>query len=51
MFISFILCKVREAWEAISESGRPDLELMVGGTTLLTPDNMFDLLMGQYSYL
>ncbi|XP_058007351.1 sec1 family domain-containing protein MIP3 isoform X2 [Hevea brasiliensis] len=43
--------EVREAWEAISESGRPDLELIVGGTTLLTPDNMFDLLMGKYSCL
>eukprot|EP00257_Ricinus_communis_P018030 XP_015576615.1 sec1 family domain-containing protein MIP3 [Ricinus communis] len=43
--------EVREAWEAISESGRPDIELIIGGTTLLTPDDMLDLLMGQSSYL
>ncbi|XP_050210425.1 sec1 family domain-containing protein MIP3 [Mercurialis annua] len=43
--------EVREAWEAVSESGRPDIELIVGGTTLLTPDDMLDLLMGNSSYL
>ncbi|KAL6007542.1 hypothetical protein ACLOJK_033040 [Asimina triloba] len=38
--------EVREAWEAVSESGRPAVELIIGGTTLLTPDDMFDLLLG-----
>ncbi|KAJ0112903.1 hypothetical protein Patl1_02453 [Pistacia atlantica] len=38
--------EVREALEALSESGRPDMELIIGGTTLLTPDDMFDLLLG-----
>ncbi|XP_058087283.1 sec1 family domain-containing protein MIP3 isoform X2 [Magnolia sinica] len=42
--------EVREAWEAASESGRPDVELILGGTTLLTPDDMFDLLLGSSSY-
>ncbi|WCJ18036.1 hypothetical protein M5689_000417 [Euphorbia peplus] len=43
--------EVREAREAIAESGRPDIELLVGGTTLLTPENMLDLLMGDASFL
>uniref|UniRef100_A0A1D1YGI0 Sec1 family domain-containing protein 2 n=2 Tax=Anthurium amnicola TaxID=1678845 RepID=A0A1D1YGI0_9ARAE len=43
--------EVREAQEAISESGRPDVQLMIGGTTLLTPDNMFELLLGSSSYI
>ncbi|XP_037494069.1 sec1 family domain-containing protein MIP3 [Jatropha curcas] len=43
--------EVREAREAIAESGRPDVELIIGGTTFLTPDNMFDLLMGHCSHL
>ncbi|KAF7833909.1 Sec1 family domain-containing protein MIP3 [Senna tora] len=43
--------EVREAQEALSESGRPDIELLVGGTTLLTPDNMLDLLLGDCSYI
>ncbi|XP_031273797.1 sec1 family domain-containing protein MIP3-like [Pistacia vera] len=38
--------EVREALEALSESGRPDMQLIIGGTTLLTPDDMFDLLLG-----
>ncbi|GAB2233913.1 hypothetical protein Droror1_Dr00003143 [Drosera rotundifolia] len=42
--------EVREALEALSECGRPDIELIVGGTTLLTPDNMLDLLVGSASY-
>ncbi|GKV25010.1 hypothetical protein SLEP1_g34523 [Rubroshorea leprosula] len=42
--------EVREVQEALSESGRPDIELILGGTTLLTPDDMLDLLLGQYSY-
>ena len=43
--------KVREAQEALSESGRPDIELIIGGTTLLTPDDMLDLLLGNSSYI
>ncbi|KAL9244445.1 hypothetical protein vseg_018220 [Gypsophila vaccaria] len=42
--------EVREAFEALSESGRPDIELIVGGTTLLNPDNMLELLLGKSSY-
>ncbi|MED6221578.1 Sec1 domain-containing protein mip3 [Stylosanthes scabra] len=42
--------EVREAQEALAESGRPDIELLVGGTTLLTPDNMLDLLLGDSSF-
>ncbi|KAF0923176.1 hypothetical protein E2562_003387, partial [Oryza meyeriana var. granulata] len=30
---------VREIMKAISESNRPDVELVLGGTTLLTPDD------------
>lgn len=48
---SYCIRKVREAQEAISESGRPDIELILGGTTLLTPNDMFDLLLGDPSYL
>ncbi|KAJ7981586.1 Sec1 family domain-containing protein MIP3 [Quillaja saponaria] len=43
--------EVREAQEALAESGRPDIELVLGGTTLLTPDNMLDLLLGDSSYM
>ncbi|XP_007048715.2 PREDICTED: sec1 family domain-containing protein MIP3 isoform X1 [Theobroma cacao] len=43
--------EAREAQEALSESGRPDIELILGGTTLLTPDDMLDLLLGQSSYI
>ncbi|XP_044503184.1 sec1 family domain-containing protein MIP3 isoform X2 [Mangifera indica] len=43
--------EVREAMEALSESGRPDLELIIGGTTLLTPDDMFDLLLGESAHI
>lgn len=43
--------EVHEALEALSESGRPDLELILGGTTLLTPADMFDLLLGDSSYI
>ncbi|KAI6673128.1 hypothetical protein NL676_001034 [Syzygium grande] len=42
--------EVREVQEAVSESGRPDVQLILGGTTLLTPDDMVDLLLGQSSY-
>lgn len=42
--------EVREVQEAASESGRPDLQLILGGTTLLTPDDMVDLLLGPSSY-
>lgn len=43
--------KVREAQEALSESGKPDIELILGGTTLLTPADMYDLLLGDSSYV
>ena len=43
--------KVREAQEALSDSGRPDVELIIGGTTLLTPNDMLDLLLGSSSYI
>ncbi|CAA6661903.1 unnamed protein product [Spirodela intermedia] len=43
--------EIRELQEAISESGRLDVELMIGGTTLLTPDDMFDLILGSSSYI
>ncbi|XP_042452414.1 sec1 family domain-containing protein MIP3-like [Zingiber officinale] len=42
--------EVREAMEAIAEYGRSGIELIVGGTTLLTPNDMFDLLLGSSSY-
>jgi hypothetical protein len=44
------LCKVREVMNAISVSNRPDVELILGGTTLLTPDDMFDLMLGPSSF-
>lgn len=47
---SFLFPKVREALEALSEIGRPDIELIMGGTTFLTPDDMLDLLMSKSSY-
>ncbi|KAJ4846108.1 hypothetical protein Tsubulata_015360 [Turnera subulata] len=43
--------EICEAQEALSESGKPDIELILGGTTLLTADDMFDLLLGNSSYL
>ncbi|XP_062197233.1 sec1 family domain-containing protein MIP3-like [Phragmites australis] len=42
--------EVREVMTAISESNRPDVELILGGTTLLTPDDMFELLLGSSSF-
>lgn len=42
--------EVVEAQEALSQSGREDTELILGGTTLLTPDDMLDLLLGSSSY-
>lgn len=44
-------CKVREVQEALTESSRPDIELILGGTTFLTPDNMCELLLGDYGYV
>lgn len=41
---------MRQATKALADSGRPDIELLVGGTTLLTPDDMLDLLLGDSSY-
>ncbi|GAA0140965.1 membrane trafficking regulatory protein [Lithospermum erythrorhizon] len=43
--------EVQELQEALAESSRPDVELIIGGTTLLTPNDMFDLLLGDYSYV
>ncbi|KFK37119.1 hypothetical protein AALP_AA4G215300 [Arabis alpina] len=42
--------EVLEAQEAVSESSKPDIGLLIGGTTLLTPDDMFELLLGQFSH-
>ncbi|PPS19862.1 hypothetical protein GOBAR_AA00736 [Gossypium barbadense] len=50
-FGRFGLGQVQEAQEALSESGRPDIELVLGGTTFLTPDDMLDLLLGESSYI
>ncbi|GAV61036.1 Sec1 domain-containing protein [Cephalotus follicularis] len=43
--------EVREVQEALSESGRPDIELILGGTTFLTPEDMLDLLVGDSSFM
>ncbi|KZV28276.1 hypothetical protein F511_28254 [Dorcoceras hygrometricum] len=43
--------EVREVQEALTESSRPDIELVLGGTTFLTPNNMCELLLGDYSYI
>lgn len=43
--------EVREVQEALTESSRPDIELVLGGTTFLTPNNMCELLLGDYSYM
>lgn len=45
------ILEVQEAMEAVSESRKPDTELILGGTTLLTPDDMFELLLGSFSYI
>ncbi|CAN6469071.1 unnamed protein product [Victoria cruziana] len=42
--------EVREAREALYENGNTRAELLVGGTTLLSPDDMFDLLFGSCSF-
>ncbi|XP_071736208.1 sec1 family domain-containing protein MIP3-like isoform X2 [Rutidosis leptorrhynchoides] len=43
--------EVLEVEEALSESGRLDIQVVLGGTTFLTPGNMFDLLLGDSSYM
>nr|XP_043610440.1 sec1 family domain-containing protein MIP3 [Erigeron canadensis] len=43
--------EVVEVQEALSESGRPDIEVVLGGTTFLTPADMLDLLLGDSSYV
>ncbi|KAG6419450.1 hypothetical protein SASPL_121672 [Salvia splendens] len=43
--------EVREVQEAIARSSRPDVEVLLGGTTLLTPDDMRELLFGDYSHI
>ncbi|KAJ0973285.1 hypothetical protein J5N97_021244 [Dioscorea zingiberensis] len=42
--------EIADVMEAVSESSRPDVEFIIGGTTLLTPDNMTELLLGSSSY-
>ncbi|XP_051125610.1 sec1 family domain-containing protein MIP3 isoform X2 [Andrographis paniculata] len=42
--------EVREAHEALTGSNRSDIELILGGTTFLTPDDMRELLLGDYSH-
>jgi hypothetical protein len=44
-FPSSFFPKVREVMEAVTDNGRMDTELIIGGTTLLTPDDMFDLML------
>lgn len=43
--------EVLEVQEALLESGRLDIEVVLGGTTFLTPANMLDLLLGDSSYI
>ncbi|KAK4438848.1 Sec1 family domain-containing protein MIP3 [Sesamum alatum] len=43
--------EVREMQEALSGSSRPDVEVILGGTTFLTPDNMRELLLGDYCHI
>lgn len=42
--------EVLEAHEALSDSGRPNLELILGGTTFLTPEDMLEMLLGRSSF-
>lgn len=43
--------EVREVQEAIARSSRPDVEVILCGTTFLTPDDMSELLFGDYSHI
>ncbi|KAL0399713.1 UNVERIFIED_CONTAM: Sec1 family domain-containing protein MIP3 [Sesamum radiatum] len=43
--------EVREVQEALSGSSRPDVEVILGGTTFLTPDDMRELLLGDYCHM
>ncbi|KAI3457125.1 hypothetical protein Pfo_013788 [Paulownia fortunei] len=43
--------EVREVQEALTGSSRPDVELILGGTTFLTPDGMRELLLGDYCHI
>ncbi|XP_057792354.1 sec1 family domain-containing protein MIP3 [Salvia miltiorrhiza] len=43
--------EVREVQEAVARSSRPDIEVLLGGTTFLTPDDMRELLFGDYSHI
>ncbi|KAL8461099.1 hypothetical protein ACS0TY_032540 [Phlomoides rotata] len=43
--------EVREVQEAITGSSRPDVEVILGGTTFLSPENMRELLLGDYSHI
>jgi hypothetical protein len=43
--------QVREAQEAQASAGADGVELLLGGTTILTPNDMFELLLGSCSYI
>ncbi|ERN02124.1 hypothetical protein AMTR_s00045p00170740 [Amborella trichopoda] len=43
--------EIREAREVVVETGGPVVDLLLGGTTLLTANDMFDLLLGSSSYI
>ncbi|PIA37861.1 hypothetical protein AQUCO_02900006v1 [Aquilegia coerulea] len=43
--------EVIEVQEALLENGREDIELILGGTTLLTADDMLELLLGSSSHV
>ncbi|KAL0362459.1 UNVERIFIED_CONTAM: Sec1 family domain-containing protein MIP3 [Sesamum calycinum] len=43
--------EVREVQEVLSGSSRPDVEVILGGTTFLTPDDMRELLLGDYCHM
>lgn len=43
--------EVREAQEAQMSAGADGVELLLGGTTILTPNDMFELLLGSCSYI
>lgn len=43
--------EVREAQEAQASAGADGVELLLGGTTILTPNDMFELLLGSCSYI
>lgn len=50
-YYSRCMAKVREVQEAVARSSRPDVEVILSGTTFLTPDDMRELLFGDYSHI